>query len=324
MSDIPNSKDQHENDSSNPYIGPRAFRREISDQSLFFGRDYETNEIVTLIMSHRLVLIYAQSGAGKTSIFNAQIIPTLENEGFEVLPTTRVQVTHSIEVENVYLYSALLYIRNSIEDNDLRKQIDTKLSSNLSLFEFLDYCFPTHKNKKMEPIPQALIFDQMEELFNIYPHRWAEQRKEFFEHISDSLANNPLLRIVFIIREDYLAQLDPFRSILPEKLRPSFRLERLRREETILAITGPVNNIIRNLDEEESENIKLEINELVNNLLKTYVELPNGELRQEDGEFVEPIHLQVVCRRWWNERTESSKLGNKKIKLEAIQMLMTH
>ena len=65
-----------------PYVGPRPFRRDIEDQSRFFGRDAETDEIVSLITSHRLVLIYAQSRAGKTSIFNAQVIPNLESYGF--------------------------------------------------------------------------------------------------------------------------------------------------------------------------------------------------------------------------------------------------
>ena len=74
-----------------PYIGPRPFKRDKDDQSRFFGRDVETNEIVSLVTSHRLVLIYAQSGAGKTSIFNAQVTPKLEGYGFEVLPMARVQ-----------------------------------------------------------------------------------------------------------------------------------------------------------------------------------------------------------------------------------------
>jgi hypothetical protein len=37
-------------------------------------------------------LIYAQSGAGKTSLFNAQIAPELDKNGFQVLPMTRVGI----------------------------------------------------------------------------------------------------------------------------------------------------------------------------------------------------------------------------------------
>jgi hypothetical protein len=75
-----------------PFIGPRPFRRDIEDQRLFFGRDKETNEILSLIFAHQLVLIYAQSGAGKTSILNAQVTPALEKYGYNVLPTARVGI----------------------------------------------------------------------------------------------------------------------------------------------------------------------------------------------------------------------------------------
>jgi putative ribosome biogenesis GTPase RsgA len=69
-----------------PFIGPRPFELNKEDQERFFGRDNETDEIITLIYSHKIVLVYAQSGAGKTSIFNGQIIPELEKQGFEVFP----------------------------------------------------------------------------------------------------------------------------------------------------------------------------------------------------------------------------------------------
>ena len=308
----------NDNDISNPYIGPRAFRKNPSDQSKFFGRDTEKDEIISRIMSHRLTLVYAQSGAGKTSIFNAEIIPALESEGFDVLPMTRVAITQLKPTDNSYIYNALLYIRDTVEDNLIRKKIDSQSLSELSLFEFLDYNFPVKRNKDTNPTPQVLIFDQLEDLFIHFPNKWIGQRKDFFEQISDSLDNNPLLRVVFIIREDYLAQLDPYRIIVPEKLRPSFRLEKLRREEATLAITGPLLGILKNLSQEEAEGIKLEVDELVNDLLKTYLELPNGDLQQLEGEFVEPIHLQVVCRKWWNERTQKETTEKIKLKQEGI------
>ena len=56
------------------YVGPRPFKRDPGEEKLFFGRDYESEKIISLIFSHKLVLVYAQSGAGKTSIFNAKIL----------------------------------------------------------------------------------------------------------------------------------------------------------------------------------------------------------------------------------------------------------
>jgi YVTN family beta-propeller protein len=326
LSNIFNSEHGDDEQSIEPFIGPHPFRRGKEDQLRFFGRDAEIDEIVTLIASHRIVLIYAQSGAGKTSIFNAGVIPSLESEGFEVLPMARVQVTSttsptsptennnnniSSQIENVYIYNALL---------SLHPDIDPKSTLDLALFEFLDKYFPIRKDENSGEIrPQVLIFDQLEELFSFYPDNWLEQQKGFFRQVADSLDNNPFLRIVFIIREDFLARLDPFRGILPEKLSTRFRLERLRRKEATQAIKGPLKKIIENVSEEERANIYSEINALVNGLSEMYVESPGGSVRRLEGEFIEPIQLQVVCRRWWHERQEASKrLGNKKTSLEDL------
>jgi len=46
--------------SSEPYIGPRPF--EQSDRDVFFGRNQEANELVSLITAHAVVLLYASQG----------------------------------------------------------------------------------------------------------------------------------------------------------------------------------------------------------------------------------------------------------------------
>lgn len=308
-----------------PYLGPRSFKRTAEDQIRFFGRDHETDEIVSLISAHKLVLVYAQSGAGKTSIFNAQVIPALESHGFEVLPVARVQVTDASsttipisqknsgnnntntnnnsslsQIENVYIFNAIQSLNPNIDD--------PKLLANKSLTELLSDYFPNHIDDNGEVVPQVLIFDQLEELFNFAAKKWKEQQEAFFKQISQALNNNSSLRIAFIIREDHLAELDPFQSLLPEKLRPRFRLERLREEAAVLAIKGPLENTTGIFyDRNRSEVIEDEIRKLVKNLIKIQIEDPSGGgSYQIEGEFVEPIHLQIVCQKWWREQLSSS------------------
>jgi hypothetical protein len=95
-------------------------------------------------LAHKLVLVYAQSGAGKTSIFNAQVIPALENHGFEVLPVARVQVTTSTAISNSLKNGdnsnspsqvGNLYILNAIQS--LKSNIDPKLLADKSLTDRL-------------------------------------------------------------------------------------------------------------------------------------------------------------------------------------------
>jgi hypothetical protein len=74
---------------NNPYIGPRPYERQ--DAHNFYGRTREARDLLSLIRANRVVPFYAQSGAGKTSLLNTQIIPALEEDGFNVLPVARVR-----------------------------------------------------------------------------------------------------------------------------------------------------------------------------------------------------------------------------------------
>ena len=93
------------------FVGPRPFER--SEQDLFFGRDREINELLSLVASSRVVLCYAPSGAGKTSLINAGLHPRLEKDGFEVLPSTRVRglIPEGVDqsaIANIYIFNAIL------------------------------------------------------------------------------------------------------------------------------------------------------------------------------------------------------------------------
>ena len=87
-----------------PYIGPRPFKNNPQDRALFYGRDWESQEIISLILSNPIVLVYSQSGSGKTSLFNAKIFPTLvEQYDFQVLPTALVRgaVPENVDVQKI-------------------------------------------------------------------------------------------------------------------------------------------------------------------------------------------------------------------------------
>ncbi len=271
-----------------PYVGPRPYERD--DLALFFGRDYEADELLSLIISYRELLFYAQSGTGKTSLLNAKVIPFLEKEGFEILPLARVQgmISPDIrpdEIKNIYVFNTLMcWAKDEIPPRQLVQ---------MSLSDFLK----TSKRPTDEDglsLPRVIIFDQFEELFALYPDRWRD-RKDFFEQVRDTLKDDyRLLRVVFTIREDYIAQLDPFASLLSEKLRIRFRLERLRKEAALAAITVPLRGTKHSFAEGIAE-------KLVEDLLKTRVESITGETVEVAGEFVEPVQLQVVCQNLWQE-----------------------
>src|SRR5215213_8116875 len=278
-----------------PYVGPRSFRKE--QRQFFFGRDEEADELVSIITAHSAVLLYSQSGAGKTSLLNAKLIPKLEeDENFHVLPPMRVQgqLPANLKVgrqTNIFVLNALM----SCGTFDV-----TKSNMGTTFCDFVGQC-GQHTNEYGEPKPTVMVFDQFEELFTSYPGRWAD-REDFFRQIGEvlegnpkkGLPGNPLLRVIFCMREDYIAELDPYLPLLPEKLRTRYRLEHLREKKALTAITKPLEKTNRSYAPGVAE-------QLVKNLLR----IPNQSITgtQTMGLYVEPVQLQVVCQSLWDALT---------------------
>jgi hypothetical protein len=71
-----------------PYVGPRTFTEE--ERSFFFGRDREVEDLIHLLLAERIVLLHSPSGAGKSSLLQAGLIPKLKELGFETKGPLRV------------------------------------------------------------------------------------------------------------------------------------------------------------------------------------------------------------------------------------------
>jgi WD40 repeat protein len=268
----------------NPYVGPRPFER--GEGAFFFGREREVQELLSLVVAHRVVLLYAASGAGKTSLLNAGLDPLLaQEEGFELLPTARVRALSASDPPkeaNAYAFGALTHL---MPEAELVGRESETLAGFLSRRQH-----PVGEDGF--PAPRALIIDQLEEVFTLYQERWSE-REEFFRQLAEALEADPLLRIVLAIREDYVAHLDPFSRQLPTALRTRTRLERLGRESALRAATEPARRAGHSFAPGVAE-------KLVADLLEMRVDTGGGQTQAVPGEYVEPVQLQVACRSLWS------------------------
>jgi WD domain, G-beta repeat len=274
----------------NPYVGPRPFER--ADQQLFFGRTREVRELVSLVIANRAVIVYAASGAGKTSLLNAGVLPTLEyEEGFEVLPVGRIAGLTPTDpslaaAANVFTFSVLSNLAKDLAaDGDGAAAL-----RQVALAEYLRKR-PHPVGDDELPAPRALLIDQFEELFTLHAEFW-EQREPFMQQLAEALADDPLLRVVIAIREDYIARLESVIAPLPSRGR--FRLDRLRSRFATEAVTGPLEKTSRSFADGVAQ-------KLVADLLTFRVDAETGKPLEIEGEFVEPVHLQVVCRDLWDE-----------------------
>src|ERR1051325_9147645 len=212
-----------------PYVGPSPF--EYKHRGIFFGRDREADKLVSLITAHPITLLYAPSGAGKTSLINAKLIPMLKKEGFDVLPPARVQSQAPItipqdSIKNIFVFNSILdWTKDGgVEQSDVAQK---------TLAECLAETVRPPQggaaaagNGHGEEPARVLIFDQMEEVFTLYPERWKD-RQDFFRQIRDAIsprdksragqggaAVTSPLRVLFVMREDYIAGLDPYVHLL--------------------------------------------------------------------------------------------------------------
>ena len=65
---------------SAPYRGIEPFR--YVDHPIFFEREAETIDLLRHIIAYKGVLLYGVSGAGKSSLINAGLIPESNRYGF--------------------------------------------------------------------------------------------------------------------------------------------------------------------------------------------------------------------------------------------------
>jgi len=264
-------------DAAKPYVGPYAF--EEKDALLFFGRDEEARKLLDAVISERVVLLYSASGAGKTSLINARLIPELRGQSFDVLPVARVGGSPGagIAPANVFVYSALRTL--ACPKTDLSSLGDCTLDAFLSL--------RPRTAAEGDFLGRVLILDQFEEILTTHPERW-EDRRGFFLQLRQALLDDSALTVVLSLREDHLAGLDPFASLLPGQLRTR-RLEPLLRRQALDAIRKPAEQAGRSFEPGVAER-------LVDNLSQVHIA---GQEATVVGELVEPVQLQVVCYQLW-------------------------
>ena len=301
-----------------PYVGPRPFLS--TDVRNFFGRDREAIDLKHRVMAHPITLLYSMSGAGKSSLINARLVPDLEGEGCLVLPPARVKgLSWNLDpaaIPNIYVFHAVMSWQDTLEARTAKLMKGQTLKGEL---------MPRAKLAEDDDALLIAVFDQFEELFSAYSSRWCD-RRGFFEQLADALASISNLRVVIAMREDYVASLDPYSSLLPENLRTRIRLERLRRQAALEAVVNPLMGTGRRFAPGVAD-------KLIDSLMTIHVRPPRNVARGRadnvdsdllagsagpsssleipvitddslgfiaTSEYVEPVQLQVVCQNLWS------------------------
>lgn len=268
---------------ASPYVGLRHY--EADDRHRFHGRDQESQQVRALWLGNRLLVLYGQSGVGKTSLVRAGVIPRINGSEADVLPVSRVSQgsafpTSVVPHHNPYTFALL---------SGWSRTSSPAALADMTISAFLLGLPATIRYDTQLPMLAAI--DQFEELFSDLPHR-RSHREEFVRQLADAFESLPRLRLLISIREDFVARLLPYEPMLVRHGRGRFEVRPLGQAAALEAVTSPLRGTGRRFGAGVAER-------LVDDLRTTTVTNSLGEVQETVTDTVEPVHLQVVCSALW-------------------------
>ena len=274
------------------YPGAQPFRDDEFSRRTFFGREPATVALTDQILANRLVIVYAKSGLGKTSLLNAGVAPRLR-EANSLPLFVRVNDTKTGPLASVF---------EGVKAEAERQQVEYVPGDTSSLWSFFKTVEFWRNDILLTPV---LILDQFEELFTLQSQ---EAREGFLSElgylirgvappsqaaIESAASEGPAsIRVVLSLREDFLGLLEEASDHIPEILDHRYRLAPLTYEMASKAITGPAE--IESTDA-STRAFRLEP-DVVSSILAYLTKSASGA-RSSGGRHVEPFHLQLICQR---------------------------
>ena len=150
------------------YPGAQPFSDDEISRKTFFGRKRESADLANKILANRLVVVYAVSGLGKTSLLNAGVPQLLRNE--KCLPL----IVRVNDTQHGPFTSIVEGIRTAAE----RQMVEYTPGSQASLWHFFKTAEFWQGDLLLTPV---LILDQFEELFTLQS---AEARAAFLRTLA--------------------------------------------------------------------------------------------------------------------------------------------
>jgi hypothetical protein len=300
-------------DPDHPWLGLYPFA-EVNHR-YFFGRTAEVRDIFLRVRENPMTVLYGQSGLGKTSLLRAGLTPKLRVERFRP-----VRVLLDFGEKSVSLVDQVR-IALAAACADPGGDVATLIEGWAPLASLWEICaHETIRPRNLADKPPVLIIDQLEEVFTLAEERasaagsWAEVA-ELFAQIGDLVENrapvalqksfkqDPRLalaydssptavRVVLTLREDYLAQLEQWKSTIPSLMRNRMPLRPLTGPQAFEVVVRPGRIDGRNL-----------VSDRVGEQIVRFVAQRPNDVPLEEIEAVPPL-LSLVCERLNTARLE--------------------
>ena len=238
----------HAGENDNPFLGLTAFQE--GDAERFFGREREIEQLVNDLRNRPLLAVVAPSGAGKSSLIRAGLIPALQRtgEGWDA------HVVRPGSSPLAALATILGPETQSSEDEqptdetqpapNLRLRTSSAQATLVPLLQrmrsepgYMGARLRARAHSKLRRI--IIVIDQLEELYTLGTP--ADERAAFFDSLAAAAddAASPL-RVILSMRSDFLDRLTEDRRLGTEVARGLMLLPPMDRDGMRQALLRPL------------------------------------------------------------------------------------
>jgi WD40 repeat protein len=223
-----------------PYRGIHPFR--YRDRAIFFARDEETLRLTSLVSVYRGVLLYGDSGSGKSSLVNAGLIPEAIHLGFAP-ERVRVQPRPAAELVIERIGSSDGEDDDALADEHEAELLPSVLApgeeSAPRTVLAID-AFEERVRAACELRRPLLIFDQFEEIVTLFDEAGAHDvQRRLVKFLVRLLRGSLPVKVLFSFREDYLGRVKELLSACPDLVDQALRIGAPTSDSLQTIIRGP-------------------------------------------------------------------------------------
>lgn len=208
---------------ASPFRGLEAFEEQHA--AIFYGRKVSVDRLVQVVVQQvqaacALVVVLGPSGAGKTSLIQAGLIPALKAGAAPA--EAGITITDHVQIDCADMgQSGLLEtLGSTLLDAEIDGRQLFENTSAAALASYMAQDMPgliAHLQAALPSLRLALFIDRFEAIFRL-PHVTAGEREVFID-VLDQLARSGCLLLILACRNDFYPQLTAYPALMNVKLR---------------------------------------------------------------------------------------------------------